>query len=112
MVKILFVCSNNQDRSKTAEDLYKNDPRYEVKSCGVDIVATQPVTKELVNWAEVIVCMNDKHDRQVFKLHQMFPYLKPMNKKIIDFDIPDHHVRGDPELVLLIKQKMQQYFQE
>ncbi len=109
-MKILFVCSNNKDRSKTAEDLYKDDPRYEVKSCGVDVGAETEVTKDLVNWADAIVVMDERHDRQEFKLHQMFPYLMPMKKEIIDFDIPNKFVRGDPELVRLIKENMEKHF--
>ena len=109
-MRILFVCSNNRDRSKTAEDLYKNDLRFEVKSAGVDVSAEEQVTRELVNWADVIIVMNDKEDRQVFKLHQKFPYLRPMKKKIIDFDIPDNYTRGHPELVDLIKTRMKENF--
>lgn len=106
-MKILFVCSNNKDRSKTAEDIYKNDPRFEVRSAGVNVGATQVVTKELVNWADVIVVMNEKEDRQEFKLHQNFPYLRPLKKKIIDFDIPNRFARGDPLLVAMIKEKVE-----
>jgi protein-tyrosine-phosphatase len=32
--RILFVCTANVDRSRTAEDLYRADPRYEVLSAG------------------------------------------------------------------------------
>ena len=29
--RVLFVCTANIDRSRTAEDLYAGDPRYEVR---------------------------------------------------------------------------------
>jgi|SRR3990167_3627695 len=109
-IKLLFVCSNNKDRSTTAEDLYKNDPRFQVKSAGTELGATQPVTKELVNWADTVVVMSDKEDRHAFKLYQKFPYLRPMKKRIIDFNIPDNYIRGDPELVKLIQERMERYF--
>ena len=32
---VLFVCTANRDRSRTAEDLYRADPRYDVRSAGV-----------------------------------------------------------------------------
>jgi protein-tyrosine-phosphatase len=35
VIKILFVCTANKMRSKTAEELYKNDARFMVKSAGV-----------------------------------------------------------------------------
>lgn len=109
-MKILFVCSSNKDRSKTAEDLYKDDHRLEVKSCGVDLDAEAPVTKELVNWADVIVVMDDTHDRHSFKLLQKFPFLKPTHKKIVNFNIPDEYVRGEPALVSMIKENMKKHF--
>jgi len=30
--RILFVCTANIDRSRTAEDMYREDARYEVRS--------------------------------------------------------------------------------
>ena len=111
-MKLLFVCSNNLNRSKTAEDLYKNDTRFQVKSAGVNVGATQGVTKELVNWADAIVVMNEKVERHIFKIYQKFSYLEPMKKKIVDFDIPDTFLRGDPKLIELIKTKMQENFPE
>ena len=51
---VLFVCTANVDRSKTAEDLYKNDPRLVVKSCGVAPFAQVVVTRDLLDWADRI----------------------------------------------------------
>jgi protein-tyrosine-phosphatase len=42
--RILFVCTANQRRSKTAEDLYGHDDRYEVKTAGVAEFASVRVT--------------------------------------------------------------------
>ena len=106
-MRVLFVCSNNRDRSRTAEDMYKNTSGLEVKSCGVNIGAVQPVTRELVNWSDIIVVMNDVEDRQGFKLLQKFRYLKPMGKQIYDLEIPDKYTRDAPELMKLIKERME-----
>ncbi len=109
-MKILFICSRNKDRSPTAEDMYKGLPDIQVKSAGVDPDAINIVTKEMVEWSDIIVVMDGIHDRQLFKLHQKFPFLKPMNKKIVDFGIPDQFVRGEPRLVELISSKMKEHF--
>ncbi len=90
--------------------MYKGRGNVEVKSAGVDADAEKIVTKEMVEWADVIVVMDGMHDRHSFKLHQKFPFLKPMNKKIVDFGIPDRYVRGEPELVELISTKMKSNF--
>ena len=46
--RILFVCTANVDRSRTAEDLYRDDTRYEVRSAGVAPFATVVVTRDLL----------------------------------------------------------------
>ena len=61
MIKILFVCSANIDRSPTAEHIYANQTGLEVKSAGVSWYAQQPVTTELLQWADVILCMEEEH---------------------------------------------------
>lgn len=50
--RILFVCTANRDRSPTAEDLYANDARYEVRSAGTWQYAVTPISDELVAWAD------------------------------------------------------------
>jgi len=60
---ILFVCRANVNRSKLAEELYKNDPRYDVRSAGIyDIPEnfrgkypdSKKATEEDVKWADNI----------------------------------------------------------
>ncbi|MEK7595701.1 MAG: phosphotyrosine protein phosphatase [Patescibacteria group bacterium] len=111
-IKILFICSSNRDRSKTAEDIYKDDDHFEVKSAGADADAELQVSKELIRWSDVIVVMNEREDRQKFKLLQRFPFLEPTKKIIIDFDIADNYLRGDPQLIRIIKDKMREFFPE
>jgi len=52
--RILFVCTANQDRSPTAERLYREDPRYEVRSAGVAPFANTRLTLDLLLWADGI----------------------------------------------------------
>jgi predicted protein tyrosine phosphatase len=66
MTKILFVCSANRSRSRTAERIYANHPGLEVKSAGVDCLeAPTPVSKELLQWADVILCMEKRHQKEI-----------------------------------------------
>ena len=71
MTKILFVCSANIDRSPTAEHIYANQTDLEVKSAGVGCYAQQPVTTELLQWADVVLCMEDEHKNHIVK--DLFP---------------------------------------
>lgn len=95
LVRVLFVCTANVDRSKTAEDLYASDPRFEVKSCGVAPFAQVVVTRDLLEWADHVFVMNESEDHHVTAIRRRFPGLK---KDVIDLDIEDRWKRGHPEL--------------
>jgi predicted protein tyrosine phosphatase len=94
--KVLFVCTGNVDRSRTAEDLYAEDPRYEVRSAGTAPFAKAPLTRELVAWADRIFVMCEREDAHESLIRMRFPDVK---RPIIDLDIEDRWSRGDPELV-------------
>jgi len=101
---ILFVCTANIDRSKTAEDLYEDDPRFEVKSCGVAPFAQVVVTRELLDWADRVFVMNETEDHHVTAIKRRFPGFL---KDVIDLDIEDRWKRGHPELVKLIVSRLE-----
>jgi predicted protein tyrosine phosphatase len=94
--RILFVCTANLDRSRTAEDLYRGDPRYEVRSAGTAPYATTPLTRALVEWADRIFVMNEKQDRHATQIRLRFPGL---DRTIVDLGVEDRWHRGDRELV-------------
>ena len=94
--RILFVCTANVDRSPTAEDLYRGDPRYEVRSAGTAAFARQPLDRELLVWADRIFVMCEREDRHATLIRLRFPGLV---QPIVDLDVEDRWHRGDPELV-------------
>jgi predicted protein tyrosine phosphatase len=100
---ILFVCTANVDRSRTAEDLYCHDARYKVRSAGTAPFAATPISKELYEWADRIFVMNEKEDLHVTQLRLRFPAIK---RPVFDLDIPDRWFRGDPELAKKIIAKL------
>jgi predicted protein tyrosine phosphatase len=94
--RILFVCTGNIDRSRTAEDLYADDPRYEVRSAGTAPFAAAPITRELLSWADRVFVMSERSDGHESLIRLRFPDVR---RPIIDLDIEDRWLRGDPELV-------------
>ena len=54
-MKVLFICNQNQNRSKTAEELFKN--KFLTKSAG--LFNEQPVTEKQLSWADTIVVMEE-----------------------------------------------------
>ena len=93
---ILFVCTANIDRSRTAEDLYRDDPRFEVRSAGTAPFATTPLTRELLEWADRVFVMSEKEDRHQTQIKLRFP---ATDRPVVDLDVEDRWKRGHPELV-------------
>ena len=102
--RLLFVCTANQHRSRTAEDLYSSDPRYQVQSAGTHTYGDNPeerqVTREMVEWADLIFVM-EKHHRSA--LEERFPECRA---RIVVLNIPDWYYRGDPRLVEILRPRL------
>lgn len=104
-MNILFVCSRNQWRSRTAEAIFKGHAMHQVKSAGTANSARIKVTEKLLQWAELIFVM-EKHHRE--KLKQKFgPAIQ--DKRIIVLDIEDHYGYMDMELIESIKTSVKPY---
>ena len=100
-MKILFVCSANRDRSPTAEYAYRDTPGLEVKSAGTSSSAVRQVNEELLRWADVILCMEERHKK---KIEEKFPDIASL--KVIDYlDIRDDYSCKEPSLLDAIKKK-------
>ena len=97
-MKILFICNQNENRSKTAEELFKD--RFETKSAG--LFNEKPVTARQLSWAEVIVVMEDFQREEIAK---RFPK-QYMQKRILSLNVPDIYHYNQPELVNLLKSKI------
>jgi predicted protein tyrosine phosphatase len=102
MKRVLFVCSQNRLRSPTAEQVFASHPGVECMSAGTNHDADNPLTVELVEWAEIIFVMEETHRNNLasrFRKHLA-------NKRVICLDIPDSYEYMDPELVRLLKAKV------
>jgi predicted protein tyrosine phosphatase len=101
--RILFVCTANVDRSRTAEDLYEGDARYEVRSAGTAPFATIPVNRDLLLWADRVFVMCEKEDRHETQLRLRFP---GVDRPLVDLNVEDRWRRGHPELVARLLKRL------
>ncbi len=60
-MNLLFVCSRNQWRSPTAEEIYKKRNGFNVRSSGTEPSARIKLNLKTILWADVIFVMEKKH---------------------------------------------------
>ena len=101
----LFVCSQNRLRSPTAEHIFAGAPGIITASAGTNHDAENPLTDELVEWADWIFLMERQHRSKVQNKHR--GALK--NKRLVVLDIPDDYAFMAPELVSLLQTKMRRW---
>lgn len=101
-MKVLFICNQNQNRSKTAEEIFKD--QFETKSAG--LYNERPVTEEELSWADIIVVMEDNQRSEIAK---RFPK-QYIQKRILSLEIPDIYRYSQPELVDILKSKISKLF--
>jgi predicted protein tyrosine phosphatase len=102
MPKALFVCSANLQRSPTAEDLFQDwKGVWQTKSAGImPALGRNSLTQELVDWADVIVAMEQHHAEYIQTNFRLTP------AKIRVLNIPDRYARNDPALVQELRRKV------
>jgi len=98
-VQLLFICSRNKWRSRTAEEFYRDFPGYVAKSAGTEPGARQRVTEGLLGWADLIFVMEAKHRDY---LRDRFPDAIA-GKRVICLRVPDEYAYNDPGLIDLLK---------
>lgn len=104
-VHLLFVCSRNKWRSRTAEELFKNIPGYAAKSAGTEPSSRQRVTEGLLGWADWIFVMEAKHRDYI---RDKFPEILE-RKRVVCLRIPDDFEYNDPDLIDLLKANLSPY---
>jgi len=97
-MKLLFICNQNKNRSKTAEIIFKR--KFETKSA--DLYNSRPVSKKQLEWADMIIVMEDEQRKEI---GMRFPdmYIK---KRIISLNLPDIYFYNQPELVKQLESKI------
>jgi predicted protein tyrosine phosphatase len=92
---VLFICSRNQWRSPTAEQLWRRHPQLSVRSAGTSPNARRRVSAADIAWSTVIMVMEEKH-----KSRLKAEFSRALEGRAIHvLDIPDDYKYMDRELV-------------
>lgn len=111
MTNILFVCSANKQRSPTAADYFTEKfPQLDFESAGTNHKicrqeGTQPLTEELMEWAELVVVMEERHRRIITENGG-----SRFGGKIRVLGIPDRFKYYQRELIELLVDKAEPLF--
>ena len=100
---VLFVCTANQQRSPTAEELYRNDRRFNVRSAGTSTLSRQPVSRELLEWADLVVVMEERHAHAI---GERFPG-EAAKARMVVLGIPDVFQYMDSTLQREIRERFE-----
>jgi predicted protein tyrosine phosphatase len=101
---ILFVCGKNKWRSPTAERIYKDDKRIEVRSAGMSGKSKHPISSNDIEWADLILVMENGYKSRILGLFQNLSL-----PKIENLDIPDEYEYMDGELIEIIEKRVEYY---
>lgn len=97
MQHVLFVCGRGRRRSRTAADLYRDDPRVAVRHGGVGAASRRRVSAGDLVWADLVLVMEPEHKRHlVARFGRDVP-------SIVVLDVPDIYGPMDPELVAMLR---------
>ncbi|MEL6496861.1 MAG: protein tyrosine phosphatase, partial [Cyanobacteria bacterium J06623_7] len=84
--------------SPTAETIYRNDSRVNVRSAGTGSSARKSINERDIIWADLILVMENKHQKAIAKQYR---YLDLPD--ILVLDIPDDYQYMADELVAMIQ---------
>lgn len=97
-MNLLFVCSKNQWRSPTAEQVFKSYQGIHTRSAGTSASARHRINSRDIAWADLILVMEERHKDTI---KQQFP-LATQHRKMVVLDIADDYHYMDAQLVELL----------
>jgi predicted protein tyrosine phosphatase len=104
-MRLLFVCSRNRLRSPTAETLFSKFPGVETASAGTSPDADNPISTDLLDWADIVFVMENVHRK---RLNASFKAVLKA-KKVVVLGIPDKYEYMDAQLIKVLKTKLVRY---
>lgn len=98
---ILVVCGRNKKRSRTAEQIFRNDSRFNIRSVGLSPKSKRKITEQDLNWADLIFVMEVEHRARISGdyRHLQLPKIEVLN-------IEDDFEFMDEELVQLLTDRI------
>ena len=103
---ILFVCGRNKRRSKTAEQVFRRDSRFNAKSAGLSPKSPHQLSARDIEWADLIFVMEQSHKARISEMFRDFDI-----PAVEVLAIPDDYEYMDTELVDLLVGGVEAYLE-
>jgi len=98
---ILVVCGRNKKRSRTAEYIFKNDPRFQIRSVGLSPKSERKISEQDLRWADLVFVMETE---QRAKIRQLYVHVDLPSIEVLH--IPDEYEFMDEELIDMLSGRM------
>ncbi len=71
---ILVICGRNKRRSRTAEHIFKNDPRFNIRSAGLSPKSDRKISESDLHWADLVFVMEPAQRAKFGKFTQIWHF--------------------------------------
>lgn len=106
MLRVLFVRSRNKWRSPTAEHIFADRDGIDCDSAGLAPDAVTPLTRDQVQWADIIFVMEARHKRTLSRRFGA----NLGGKRVVVLGIPDQFGFMDEALIARLRAKVPPHF--
>ncbi len=104
MTNVLFICNQNKNRRKVAEEIFKKI--WNTRSAG--LYNENPITEQALQWADLIIVMEEGQRKELAK---RFPRVY-LTKRILSLNIPDIYSYEQEELKEILEEKMEEVMEQ
>lgn len=98
---ILVVCGRNKRRSRTAEFIFKNDSRFNIRSVGLSAKSKREIKEKDISWADLIFVMDNGQRNRIWA-HYRHLAIAPI--EVLDID--DNYDYLNEELISLLRERI------
>lgn len=98
---ILVVCGRNKKRSRTAEYIFKNDSRINIRSVGLSPKSDRQISERDIEWADLIFTMEQGYQGRIMGQYRHLD-LPPIEI----LHIEDEYEYLDTELIELLTDRI------
>lgn len=80
---LLVICARNKKRSRTAEYIFKNDVRFNIRSAGLSTKSEKKISEQDIVWASLILVMEYEHKERIVEIYR---HIQPPRIEVLNIE--------------------------